>query len=56
MTVAAPALVVFNVYEHIGLRDRFKVPVSWRSALLIGILCSLFQDRLLAALGTLLPS
>ena len=53
---AVLALVIFNVYEHIGLRDRFKAPVSWRSALLIGILCGLFQDRLLAALGALLPS
>ena len=53
---AVLALVIFNVYEHIGLKDRFKAPVGWRSALLIGILCGLFQERLLAALGTLLPS
>jgi len=48
------ALVFFNVYEFSNLADRFKMALSWRSALLIGVLCGLMSDRVIAALQAFL--
>ena len=50
VAAAITALVFFNVYEFTALGDKFKMSVSWSSALLIGLLCGLSEDRILAAL------
>ena len=48
------AVVVFNVYEHTKLSTSFaSLRISWRSAILIGVLCGLANDRVLAALQAL---
>ena len=47
------ALIFFNVYEHTTLGGGIRLPVSWRSALLIGALCGIAQDNILAALMAL---
>jgi len=47
------ALVFFNVYEHTSIGSGLKMSVSWRSALLIGALCGIAQDNILAALKAL---
>lgn len=54
--IVAPILAVlfFNVYEHTSLGKGLKLSVSWRSALLIGAICGLAQDRVLASLTALL--
>lgn len=54
--VAAPviALIFFNVYEHSSVGQNLSMPVSWRSALLIGALCGLANERVLAALSAFL--
>jgi hypothetical protein len=44
------ALIFFNVYEFTSFGDKMKMPLSWRSALLIGFLCGLLDDQMLAAL------
>lgn len=45
------ALIFFNVFEYTSMGKNFaKMSVSWRSALLIGALCGIAQDRILAAL------
>jgi hypothetical protein len=43
------ALLFFNVYEHTTLGSRFTMGIGWRSALLIGCLCGLASDKILAA-------
>lgn len=48
------ALIFFNVYEHTSIGKGIGISVSWRSALLIGALCGLAQDRVLAALKALI--
>ncbi|MBD9612231.1 hypothetical protein IB245_12035 [Pseudomonas sp. PDM02] len=48
------ALVFFNIYEHTSIGKGLDVSISWRSALLIGALCGLAQDRVLAALTALI--
>lgn len=48
------ASVFFNVYEFTNLADRVKMTLSWRSALLIGVLCGLMSDRVTAALQAFL--
>lgn len=48
------ALIFFNVYEHTAPGKKFDMSVSWRSALLIGALCGLAQDRILAAIKAFL--
>jgi hypothetical protein len=48
------ALVFFNVYEFTNLADRVKMALSWRSALLVGVLCGLMSDRVIAALQAFL--
>src|SRR5215472_10347845 len=50
LAAAIIALVFFNIYEFTTIGDKFKMPVSWRSALLIGLLVGLFDDQFLAAL------
>jgi hypothetical protein len=44
------SLVFFNVYEFTALADKFRMAVGWRSALLIGLLCGLAGERIVAAL------
>ncbi|MFV3014859.1 hypothetical protein ACM9HO_03990 [Pseudomonas sp. KHB2.9] len=48
------ALVFFNIYEHTSLGKELSFSISWRSALLIGALCGLAQDRVIAALTALI--
>lgn len=48
------ALIFFNVYEYTSLGKGLCMSVSWRSALLIGALCGIAQDRFLAALKGLI--
>jgi len=48
------ALVFFNVYEHTEIGKKIGLGVSWRSALLIGVLCGLLSDRVLAAVKALI--
>lgn len=48
------ALVFFNIYEHTSLGKGLNFSISWRSALLIGALCGLAQDRVIAALTALI--
>jgi hypothetical protein len=48
------ALIFFNVYEYTSLGKGITMSVSWRSALLIGALCGIAQDRVLAALKALI--
>jgi hypothetical protein len=48
------AIIFFNVYEYTSVGKELKIGVSWRSALLIGALCGLAQDRVLAALKALI--
>jgi hypothetical protein len=51
---AGLALVVFNVFEFTPLADRVRFGITWRGAVVIGVLCGLAQPRLLDALGGLL--
>jgi hypothetical protein len=44
------ALVFFNIYEFTSLGKNFRMSIGWRTALLIGILCGLFSDRIFIAL------
>lgn len=48
------ALIFFNIYEHTALGKELSLSISWRSALLIGALCGLAQDRILTALTALI--
>jgi hypothetical protein len=48
------ALVFFNVYEHTNLSRRLDMPISWRSALLIGVLCGLSHERIIASIQSLI--
>jgi hypothetical protein len=43
-------LIFFNAYEYTSMGKGVGMPISWRSALLIGALCGLLQDRVLAGL------
>ncbi len=46
------AVVLFNVYEHLSIGGQFsKMSVSWRSALLIGVVSGLANERIIAALN-----
>lgn len=49
------ALVFFNVYERTEVGKKLDVGLSWRSALLIGFLCGLLGERIIAALKALIP-
>ena len=48
------ALVFFNIYEHTALGKKLNFSISWRSALFVGALCGLAQDRVIAALTALI--
>jgi len=48
------ALIFFNAYEYTSLGKGIGMSLSWRSALLIGALCGVAQDRVLAALKALI--
>ena len=48
------ALVFFNIYEHTRLGKELNFSISWRSALFVGALCGLAQDRVIAALTALI--
>ena len=48
------ALVFFNIYEHTSLGKELNFSISWRSALFVGALCGLAQDRVIAALTALI--
>jgi hypothetical protein len=48
------AFIFFNVYEHTSVGRDIGISVSWRSALLIGALAGLAQDRLLRSLQALI--
>lgn len=48
------AFIFFNVYEYTSIGKGMGVAVSWRSALLIGALSGIAQDRILAALKALI--
>ena len=47
------ALLIFNIFEHTSLGDKIKIGVNWRSALLVGVLCGLFSERMIEALKVL---
>ncbi|WP_191603428.1 hypothetical protein [Marinomonas algicola] len=48
------ALIFFNIYEHTSLGKGFKLSLSWRSALFIGAITGLAQERIIAAFTALL--
>jgi hypothetical protein len=48
------ALIFFNVYEYTSVGKDLGIAISWRSALLIGSLCGVAQERVLAALKALI--
>ncbi len=56
LVAPAVALIFFNGYEYTALGKNLPMTLSWRSALLIGALCGLAQDRILAALKALIGS
>lgn len=47
------ALLMFNIFEHTSFSDKINMGVSWRSALLVGIVCGLFSERMIEALKVL---
>jgi hypothetical protein len=48
------ALIFFNIYEYTSLGKGLTISISWRSALLIGALSGLAQERILASLKALI--
>jgi hypothetical protein len=48
------ALIFFNVYEYTSVGKDLQIAISWRSSLLIGALCGIAQDRVLASLKALI--
>ena len=48
------ALIFFNIYEYTSIGKEIGMAVSWRSALLIGSLSGIAQDRILGALKALI--
>jgi hypothetical protein len=56
MIVVPPvlAVIIFNVIEHTTVGKSMAMPLSWRWALLVGALCGIVQDRILAALKAFL--
>lgn len=50
----AIAVIFFNVYENVHIGKEFKMPADWRSALFIGAICGLAQDRIIEALRALI--
>lgn len=47
------ALVVFNAYEFTSWGEALKMPLAWRSAMVIGAVAGLAQTRVVGALGVL---
>jgi hypothetical protein len=45
----ALAVIIYNSYEMTEFRDKLR-SVSWRSAMLIGVLCGLLSERMLKAI------
>ncbi len=55
LTVAGiTALILFNIFDFTGLKDKVSAKVSWRLAIFVGFLCGYLNDRVLAALDALL--
>lgn len=50
------ALVIFNIFEYTSLDDKIKLGISWRSALLVGVLSGLFAERMIESLKVLVGS
>lgn len=50
IAAAILAFVFFNVYEHTELGKQIRMGIDWRSAVLIGALCGLLADRIVAAI------
>jgi hypothetical protein len=50
------AFIFFNIYEYTEAGRRLAIGIGWRGAVLIGALCGLVGDRVLAALQSLLGS
>ncbi|WP_163830712.1 ABC-2 transporter permease [Spartinivicinus ruber] len=48
------ALIFFNIYEHTELGKKLNQGISWRSVLMIGAICGLLNDRIIAALTGLI--
>lgn len=48
------ALVFFNIYEYTSVGKEMGISVSWRSALFIGAMTGIAQDRILSALKALI--
>jgi hypothetical protein len=48
------ALLLFNIYEYTDFGKNIKMGIGWRSALLIGVLCGLFSERIMGALKVLI--
>lgn len=48
------AIIFFNVYEHTDLGKKFTFGVGWRGALVIGALCGIGGDRILAAIKAII--
>lgn len=48
------ALVFFNAYEYTSAGRQIGMPVGWRSALVIGCLCGISGNRILAGLQAFL--
>ena len=53
--ITAPilAFVLFNVFEFTNLLKQFRRFFDWRTALIIGIACGLFSERILTAIKVL---
>lgn len=50
ITCIIAAAVFVNIYEFSNLADRFKMNISWRSAMLIGFLSGILGDHILGAI------
>lgn len=53
MSAMILALIFFNVFEFTDLLKGFRRNLGWRTALLIGVLCGLGSDRIVAAVQAL---
>ena len=53
VSAAILALLIFNILEHTPLGKNIKLGINWRSALMTGILCGMFSDRILNSLQVL---
>ena len=45
------ALIFFNIYEYTSVGKGLIMSISWRSALLIGALCGISQDKIIVAIN-----